>query len=83
MKVYVFTKGGCEVDELPALEEGIYKNKKKAFAHLLELNKDIFEKIKEEWEICESLERYCEKYCINDIPLFEGVYSMYEIEVKE
>lgn len=82
MKVYVFTKG-YEDDEFPAFEEGIYKNKKKAFAHLLKLNKNIFEEIKEEWEIYESLERYCEKYCINNIPPFEGGYSMYEIEVKE
>ena len=83
MKVYVFTKGGYEDDELSALEEGIYKNKKKAFAHLIELNKDIFEEIREEWEIYESLEQYCEKYCVNDIPLFGGIYSMYEIEVEE
>ena len=27
--------------------------------------------------------KYCEKYCVNDIPLFGGIYSMYEIEVKE
>ena len=45
MKVYVFTKG-YEDDELPVFEEGIYKNKKKAFAHLLELNKDIFKEKK-------------------------------------
>ena len=82
MKVYAFTKG-YEDDEFPAFEEGIYKNKEKAFAHLLKLNKNIFKEIKEEWEIYESLEQYCKKYCVNDIPPFEGGYSMYEIEVKE
>lgn len=81
MKVYAFTKN-IDDDEFSALDEGIYKDKKRAFAHLLELNKNIFEEVKEEWEIYESLEMYCRKYCVNEIAPFAG-YSMYEVEVEE
>lgn len=80
MKVYVFTKN-IEDDEYPAFEKGIYKNRKKAFAHLMELNKEFFEEIKDDWEIYENLEQYCKNYCINEISSLK--YAMYEIEVEE
>lgn len=84
MKVYGFTFGvdGFGADEAPAFEERVYINRKKAFAHLMELNKDNFKGWKEESCYKKNLEQFCKEYCIEQGPLL-NFYSMYEIEVKE
>lgn len=84
MKVYGFTFGidGFRVDEAPAFEEHVYKNKKKAFAHLMALNTENFKNWKAENNSKKSLEQFCKEYCIEREPLI-NFYSMYEIEVEE
>ena len=61
MKVYTFTKwvDGFGADESPAFEEHVYKNRKKAFAHSMELNTENFKNEKAENNIKKSLEQFC------------------------
>lgn len=61
MKIYNSTccVDGFGADEVPALEDHVYKNKKKAFAHSMELIKGNFKNRKAKNNTKKSLEQFC------------------------
>lgn len=89
MKGYVFTYGvdGFGADTAPAFEEGCYLNFEKAFAHLVELNHQIWaerhaEAEEDYWEEFMLNEENFNLHQINNEPYF-GMYALEEIEIIE